>query len=162
MSSFQFGFNFGEKLNDEEVNACNAQESRPTGEQQQQQSQRERKPMHVLNIQETITTHLNSNMKNLSQWKHDVIQIGNKDSLKRIHPSEKPFTQQESPSSNNSSRRLDETSDLISGVYEGGLKVWECSIDLCNYLSQDLSHGLLDQVCSTDGGSVLELGCGRK
>ena len=26
-------------------------------------------------------------------------------------------------------------SDLISGVYEGGLKVWECSFDLVDYLN---------------------------
>lgn len=44
------------------------------------------------------------------------------------------------------------TSDLIPGVYEGGLKVWECSIDLCQYLE---SHDL-----KVDG-HVLELGCGH-
>jgi protein-histidine N-methyltransferase len=27
-------------------------------------------------------------------------------------------------------------SDIIKGSYEGGLKTWECSIDLVNYLSQ--------------------------
>ena len=26
-------------------------------------------------------------------------------------------------------------SDLISGVYEGGLKVWECSFDLVDYIA---------------------------
>ena len=25
-------------------------------------------------------------------------------------------------------------SDLISGVYEGGLKVWECTFDMVDYL----------------------------
>ncbi len=25
-------------------------------------------------------------------------------------------------------------SDLVSGVYEGGLKVWECSFDLVDYI----------------------------
>ena len=29
---------------------------------------------------------------------------------------------------------LDAPSDLVPGVYEGGLKTWECSIDLVNYL----------------------------
>lgn len=43
-------------------------------------------------------------------------------------------------------------SDLIPNVYEGGLKVWECSIDLVQYLS------LGDY--SFKGKSVLELGCG--
>lgn len=27
-------------------------------------------------------------------------------------------------------------SDVIKGLYEGGLKTWECSIDLAKYLSQ--------------------------
>lgn len=29
---------------------------------------------------------------------------------------------------------LDAPSDLIPGVYEGGLKTWECSLDLVDYL----------------------------
>ena len=42
-------------------------------------------------------------------------------------------------------------SDLISGVYEGGLKVWECTFDMVDYLQQiDMS-----------GKSVIELGCGQ-
>lgn len=43
-------------------------------------------------------------------------------------------------------------SDLLSGVYEGGLKVWECTFDLLNYLE---SEG----VCFS-GARVLDLGCG--
>lgn len=30
---------------------------------------------------------------------------------------------------------VDAPSDLVPGVYEGGLKTWECSIDLVSYLS---------------------------
>jgi predicted nicotinamide N-methyase len=45
-----------------------------------------------------------------------------------------------------------QNTDLVPGVYEGGLKVWECSIDLCRYL-QD--NSILVE------GSVLELGCGH-
>ncbi|XP_033104153.1 histidine protein methyltransferase 1 homolog [Anneissia japonica] len=42
--------------------------------------------------------------------------------------------------------------DLISGVYEGGLKVWECCLDLANYLAHESTlWSKLD---------VLELGCG--
>ena len=26
-------------------------------------------------------------------------------------------------------------SDLISGIYEGGLKIWECTFDLLNYFT---------------------------
>ncbi len=43
-------------------------------------------------------------------------------------------------------------SDLNSGVYEGGFKVWECSIDLVEYLH---ANGIM--VSSKD---VLEIGCG--
>ena len=28
--------------------------------------------------------------------------------------------------------------DLIPGVYEGGLKVWECSLDLCRHLAEEM------------------------
>jgi hypothetical protein len=42
--------------------------------------------------------------------------------------------------------------DLVPGLYEGGLKVWECSIDLCRWL-QDNNFVV--------EGSVLELGCGH-
>lgn len=43
-------------------------------------------------------------------------------------------------------------SDLVSGVYEGGLKLWECSIDLARFL--------IDNRESLKGKRVLELGCG--
>lgn len=49
---------------------------------------------------------------------------------------------------------IGETSeDLRKNVYEGGLKSWECSIDVVDYLSE-LKSGLEDIDC------VLELGCG--
>jgi len=52
---------------------------------------------------------------------------------------------------------LDAPSDLVPGVYEGGLKTWECSLDLVEYL-----HEL--QCSSNFGGfsgkRVLEIGCG--
>ncbi|KAL3238540.1 hypothetical protein MRX96_048083 [Rhipicephalus microplus] len=42
--------------------------------------------------------------------------------------------------------------DIIPSVYEGGMKVWECSIDLTEYIENHLS---ID-----DESKVLELGCG--
>ncbi|TRY62816.1 hypothetical protein TCAL_04926 [Tigriopus californicus] len=44
-------------------------------------------------------------------------------------------------------------SDLQPGVYEGGLKIWECSEDLAKYLERDLPADL-------SSFRVLELGCG--
>ena len=43
-------------------------------------------------------------------------------------------------------------SDLCSGVYEGGFKVWECSLDLVEHLKSKRSF-LVDK-------SVLDIGCG--
>ena len=45
-----------------------------------------------------------------------------------------------------------QNTDLVSGVYEGGLKVWECSMDLCRYFQENNI---------TIEGAVLELGCGH-
>lgn len=42
--------------------------------------------------------------------------------------------------------------DIVPGVYEGGMKVWECSIDLAGYVDNRLS---IDS-----DTRVLELGCG--
>lgn len=44
-------------------------------------------------------------------------------------------------------------SDLISGVYEGGFKVWECAVDLVKYLNQNN--------IDLKGKKVLDLGCGH-
>ena len=35
---------------------------------------------------------------------------------------------------------VDAPSDLVPGVYEGGLKTWECSIDLAGYVAQILEE----------------------
>jgi SAM-dependent methyltransferase len=43
-------------------------------------------------------------------------------------------------------------SDLIPGIYEGGYKLWECTLDLLEYLSKHTTY--------FDGKSVLDLGCG--
>ncbi|KAI8792831.1 histidine protein methyltransferase 1 isoform X1 [Biomphalaria glabrata] len=47
-------------------------------------------------------------------------------------------------------------SDLVPGTYEGGLKIWECGIDLVKYLSSSESRHILE----VKGKVVLELGCG--
>lgn len=66
----------------------------------------------------------------------------------------------------------EKNTDLIPGVYEGGLKVWECSLDLCRFLAH-----IIDETISPasdfqyvtkavmrsieNGGSAFELGCGH-
>jgi predicted nicotinamide N-methyase len=48
---------------------------------------------------------------------------------------------------------ITQSSDLIAGVYEGGCKTWECSLDLVRFL-----HSLPDALLN--GKRVIELGCG--
>ncbi|XP_071803471.1 histidine protein methyltransferase 1 homolog [Asterias amurensis] len=50
------------------------------------------------------------------------------------------------------SKAVDGHSDLIPKVYEGGLKVWECSLDLVHFLH--------DAEIPVKNKRVLELGCG--
>ena len=59
-------------------------------------------------------------------------------------------------SSSASNKALRSNTDLIPSVYEGGLKIWECSVDLVNYL-----HKLfLEKKIDFSSKTVLELGCG--
>lgn len=48
-------------------------------------------------------------------------------------------------------------SDLVPGIYEGGLKLWEGSLDLVKALRTEVQKGHL----SFKGKKVLELGCGH-
>ncbi|XP_020599224.1 histidine protein methyltransferase 1 homolog [Phalaenopsis equestris] len=48
-------------------------------------------------------------------------------------------------------------SDLVPGKYEGGLKLWEGSIDLIKALNAEIEEGRL----TVKGKRVLELGCGH-
>lgn len=50
------------------------------------------------------------------------------------------------------SKSVSSHSDLIPGVYEGGLKIWECTFDLLEYLS---AAGI-----QLSNKTVLDLGCG--
>ncbi|NWV16325.1 MET18 methyltransferase, partial [Origma solitaria] len=50
------------------------------------------------------------------------------------------------------SKSVSSHSDLIPGVYEGGLKIWECTFDLLDYFSEA-------QIEFTNK-TVLDLGCG--
>ncbi|XP_062437617.1 histidine protein methyltransferase 1 homolog [Rhea pennata] len=50
------------------------------------------------------------------------------------------------------SKSVSSHSDLIPGIYEGGLKIWECTFDLIDYISET-------EMQFTDK-TVLDLGCG--
>lgn len=62
------------------------------------------------------------------------------------------LTQKASSHDIDSLKNLIERSDLRSGIYEGGFKVWECSLDLIAYMDSNNIH-----VTEAD---ILELGCG--
>jgi len=49
----------------------------------------------------------------------------------------------------------DRDSDLVAGVYEGGMKLWECSLDLVQFLDAPRWRSRIQ------GARVLELGCGH-
>ncbi|CEF60006.1 Histidine protein methyltransferase 1 homolog [Strongyloides ratti] len=42
-------------------------------------------------------------------------------------------------------------SDLVPNIYEGGFKIWECTLDMCNYITNN---------CNFKGKTILDLGCG--
>ncbi|CAH2319362.1 histidine methyltransferase 1 homolog [Pelobates cultripes] len=50
------------------------------------------------------------------------------------------------------SKAITSNTDLISGIYEGGMKIWECTFDLIRYLE--------DNSIEFEGREVLDLGCG--
>jgi SAM-dependent methyltransferase len=50
---------------------------------------------------------------------------------------------------------LPKNKDLVPGQYEGGIKLWECSLDLCNFLPGYVGWYPLENI------NVLELGCGH-
>ncbi|GAA5835289.1 hypothetical protein JCM9279_004497 [Rhodotorula babjevae] len=56
---------------------------------------------------------------------------------------------------------VDEHTDLVKGVYEGGLKTWECSLDLVDLLDQRGFSPESDlDTERVRGKSILEVGCG--
>jgi len=50
------------------------------------------------------------------------------------------------------------STDLVPNVYEGGLKLWECALDLCAHMAD--VYGCLKPDANR-GHRVLELGCGH-
>jgi hypothetical protein len=50
---------------------------------------------------------------------------------------------------------LPSNKDLVPGSYEGGIKIWECSLDLCNFLPKYIGYYPMEKL------NVLELGCGH-
>jgi len=60
------------------------------------------------------------------------------------------------------------SSDLVPGKYEGGLKLWECAVDLAKHLCERWSlqgnaskFQVLSQARNFEGRHAMELGCGH-
>lgn len=51
--------------------------------------------------------------------------------------------------------------DIVSRRYEGGYKLWECSIDLCRYLYMTFIPSLSLSLSLSRKLDILELGCGH-
>ncbi|XP_063706387.1 histidine protein methyltransferase 1 homolog [Culicoides brevitarsis] len=51
-------------------------------------------------------------------------------------------------------------SDLLSGVYEGGLKIWECTQDLADFLTKSDDDTEKTLLADFEGKRILDLGCG--
>ena len=50
---------------------------------------------------------------------------------------------------------IDEENDIKKDFYEGGFKIWECTLDLLKYLNETLIAGELK------GKNVIDIGCGQ-
>mmetsp|Transcript_28438 Transcript_28438/g.42236 ORF Transcript_28438/g.42236 Transcript_28438/m.42236 type:complete len:399 (-) Transcript_28438:22-1218(-) len=125
--------------------------------------------IQALNIKEAISNHCHyrnikeadeaSNVVNLvSSFPYESIPLSSEEEgepksittpLKRILPS------------NHKNMVVPNNTDLIPGVYEGGLKVWECSLDLCHYITQQLLLLQNNKTFDKNDLSILELGCGH-
>lgn len=60
----------------------------------------------------------------------------------------------------NDGQVADAESDLIPGVYEGGLKTWECASDLVAELDELHTNALGMDAAWPSGRHTVELGCG--
>lgn len=52
---------------------------------------------------------------------------------------------------------ITKSKDIVTGKYEGGLKVWECSLDLSTFICENIS---LFAANNGINNKILELGCG--
>ncbi|XP_056326867.1 histidine protein methyltransferase 1 homolog [Danio aesculapii] len=92
-------------------------------------------------------------LSKMENWVPETITIGSLPPLLCLNESvfEKTSCERED-SEEILAKTLTQNSDLISGVYEGGLKIWECTYDLLQYIDNE------GEVFA--GKRVLDLGCG--
>lgn len=165
MSGFSFSFNIEGGTDPDPSSTSKEIKIKSEVQNEEKISSNTKPPLHLLK-----TLHLLNGMNSSPQtWKRDSIPIASL-TLERIDIHERPFDKNEEDINNNSAGKdnknphnrqhhNDESSDLIHGFYEGGLKVWECSLDLCHHLL-DLDKGRHSDLLGS-GERVMELGCGH-
>lgn len=61
----------------------------------------------------------------------------------------------------NHSSDIDKNTDIITGIYEGGYKIWECSIDLSSYILNNNIEKYISSQLDKNHSKVIDLGCGH-
>lgn len=98
-------------------------------------------------IPTNVSLHISSKVEEMA--------IGDgKFSIKHVSESnvEKSLQEKRECSNNDIVTAAENSTDLIPSVYEGGLKIWECSVDLVEFL--------IECEVGFEGKRVLEIGCG--
>ena len=83
------------------------------------------------------------------------------DAVCKNSSNEKPANGAKAPKSSSASAYSLASHDLVKGKYEGGLKLWECAIDLTKYVVRERVVEAMVTVSKSKSFRVLELGCGH-
>ena len=198
MASFQFGFDLDEGQKDSKedssstkdyvTGSTSVQDNHTDMEIDEQNDPNDNPnsktpfvPLRVWNMTEWKSCKRSSivNTKDLIMF--DTIAIGSSSvsPLKKVNGHNNTMTEKKSAKEGGESLLFDshiankieeKQTDLIPGEYEGGAKVWECSLDLCQYITEQLekeslsemdSNILLKNSMSTSGIKIWEMGCGH-
>ena len=83
------------------------------------------------------------------------------DAVCKNSSNEKPANGAKAPKSSSASAYSLASHDLVKGKYEGGLKLWECAIDLTKYVVRERVVEAMVTLSKSKSFRVLELGCGH-
>ncbi|XP_049823386.1 histidine protein methyltransferase 1 homolog isoform X2 [Aethina tumida] len=131
-----FKFNFNQDISEENDRNVTNSESTTI----QWNKSRQILPGHL----EPINTIINSNKSNTIIFNNIEIEyLASTDVLRYLQNKQENFSVISAEQNH---------SDLITAIYEGGLKIWECTYDLLDYISSEKLE--------FEGKNVLDLGCG--
>jgi SAM-dependent methyltransferase len=145
-----FSFNFVVNEDGDDENAIQIGTTTTTTEEEEEECIQLRPAKQHILSQEHISK-LQSTI--LSQSKIDTISFGEIE-LKKVTLQDNSFSSIDCEFVNDLKK-----TDLISGLYEGGFKLWECSIDVIRYLMQQQSNS--SSGIDLKNKRVLECGCGH-